>query len=384
MITIREPAPDVLQVSGFDPEARPILSVLVKRTYQILPDGRANPASEQLPLRLDIENDEDNPRRFHRDTDAYPFKVRTDVVVHGAVEGRGRPSTTASVRVGNTLKAIAVFGDRKVALTGTGRLLFSDPEPIEKIPLRYDRAYGGIDQAAHDRHGNPVEALNKYMNPPFDPFLASPYLYPRNHVGVGYLVEATAAAVDRLVLPNLEDPADLLSPDRLVVGASGRWPLMPIPQSFDWVDMGTFPRLAYAGVVHDHEPLRAPVAEVARGFAPANLLDEKPLEQQIDARFTSGASLGLQVPYLMGGETCQLENIHPRQQVWSFRVPAERPEIKVDGRNGTLKDTSPVIHTLEIDAEKSLVSVLWRGSAAALRPYGDEELKTMPLLVRWA
>lgn len=95
-------------------------------------------------------------------------------------------------------------------------------------------------------------------------------------------------------------------------------------------------------------------------------------------------SIPLTLAHAFGGKDCQLENIHPRHRVWSFRIPTDRPEIKVDGRNGTLKDTSPVIHTLEIDAEKAQVSVLWRGSAAALRPYGDEELKTMPLLVRWA
>jgi hypothetical protein len=96
-------------------------------------------------------------------------------------------------------------------------------------------------------------------------------------------------ANSHLVLPNLEDPADFLTPDRLPVGSPGRWPLMPLPPSFDWVNYGTFPRLAHMGVVHDHEPLSAPIAEVRRGYVAKDILEPRPMQEAMSHRFGNGA-----------------------------------------------------------------------------------------------
>jgi hypothetical protein len=163
-----------------------------------------------------------------------------------------------------------------------------------------------------------------------------------------------------------------------------RWPLMPIPHSFDWVDPGTFPRLAYGGIVHDHEPLVEPIAEVRRGYAPVDVTAAQPIGEKASVRFTNGASLGLQMPHLRGGEECLLGGVHPRFPVWMFRLPKEQPEIQTDGRNGNMNKTKPVIHTVDIEPDVSRLSIVWRGSAQSLRPYGAEELKTMPFLVRWS
>jgi hypothetical protein len=382
-VILNQPGPTAVQLSAIDEDGQPILSVLCKRTYSVNADGRVSLAPEQLPLVLDFEPDPDNPRRLHRDFDLYPIKVLTDVVVRGHAYGTGQRSFIATVRVDSWEKRVAVFGERRCHLSATGHVVFSVPEPVGHIPLRYDRAYGGIDQVAEQTHGNPLAALGKYLGPSADLSLSSPHLYPRNHAGVGYLIEATREAVERLVLPNLEDPSDLLSPERLVVGSPERWPLMPIPHAFDWVDPGTFPRLAYLGVVHDHQPLTAPIAEVARGYAPADILVEKPIHQQANIRFASGASHGLQLPHLKGGETCMLGGVHPQLPVWTFRLPKERPEIKTDGRNGAMNSTKPVMHTVEIEPDEGRLSIVWRGSARALRPYSPDELQKMPLLVGW-
>jgi len=372
-----------VQLSAVDQDGQPILSVLCKRTYSVTADGRVSLAPEQLPLVLDFELDPDNPRRLHRDFDLYPIKVLTDVVVRGHAYGTGQRSFIATVRVDSWEKRVAVFGDRRCHLGATGHLVFSPPEPIGRIPLRYDRAYGGIDQVAEETRGNPFAALGRHLGPAADSGLSSPFLYPRNHAGVGYLMEVTRPAVERLVLPNLEDPLDLLSPEHLAVGSPERWPSMPIPHAFDWVDPGTFPRLAYLGVVHDHQPLTVPIAEVARGFAPADLLVEKPIAMQANVRFGNGASHGLQLPHLKGGEPCMLGGVHPQVPVWTFRLPRERPEIKTDGRDGTMKSTKPVMHTVEIEPDQHRLSIVWRGSARARRPYLPEELQQMPLFVGW-
>ncbi len=158
---------------------------------------------------------------------------------------------------------------------------------------------------------------------------------------------------------------------------------MPLPQGMDWVGVGWFPRLAYWGFVPIHDTPAKPIAEVARGYAPADILVEKPIAEKFSFRCANGASLGLQVPYLVGGEEVELQNLHPQAARIAFRLPATRPKIWTDGRKGKLNATTPVIHTVLIDPEKGLLTVVWRGSAQALRPYLPEELEKMPLRVEW-
>jgi hypothetical protein len=341
------------------------------------------PAVETEPLVTDLEPDPDNPRRLHRDSDCYATKPLTDVVVRGHAYGIGQRAFVATVQVGSTRKEVLVVGDRRATLGPTDRLIFSDTDRIDKIPLRYDRAYGGIDQVAQERNPNPLTALTKYLDAAIDVALSSPFAYPRNFAGVGYLVEASRAAVERIVLPNLEDPLDRLTPGRLVVGAPGRWPLMPIPHAFDWTDPGTFPRMTYMGIVHDHDPFDGPVAEAARSYAPHDVMEAKPLEQKASDRWANGASLGLQLPHLSGREELLLGGLHPHQPVWRFRLPKARPDIRTDGRNGKLNSTTPIIHTIDIEPDVARVSIVWRGSAPALRLYGRDELAKMPFYVRW-
>lgn len=383
MRTLTRPGPTVTQVSTVGDGGQPMLSVIAKRTYDVLSDGRLVPAPENLPLVLEPEPDSENPRRLHRDSDCYAFKPLTDVVVRGHAYGAGRRVFVAAVQVGSARKEVLVIGDRRVAIGTAGRLVFSEPAPVERIPLRADRAYGGIDLVAHQRAPDPLDALARYLGPPVDAAFSSPFAYPRNFAGVGYLIEPTPAAVERLVMPNLEDPLDRLSPDRLAAGAAGRWPLMPLPQSFDWTDPGTFPRMAYMGIVHDHDPFAGPVAEVTRGFAPADVMESKPIAEKASDRWANGASLGLQLPHLRGGEEVAMSGLHPDRPVWRLRLPRTQPEIRTDGRNGQLTPTDPVIHTLDVEPDLSRVSIVWRGRAPALRLYAPGELAQMPLYVAW-
>jgi hypothetical protein len=211
----------------------------------------------------------------------------------------------------------------------------------------------------------------------------SPYVYPRNPSGAGFLIEATPEAVETLRLPQLEDPEDLLTPDHLASGSTGRWPLMPLPQGFDWVDPGSFPRSAYWGILPPYDALEKPIAEVARGYAPADLMKEGPVLEKFSFRVANGAPLGLQLPYLRGDEECLLVNLHPRHPQFAFRLPGFRPKLSTDGRNGKLKKTDVVLHTVVIEPDESRISMVWRGSAPALRPYLPQELETMPFGVDW-
>jgi hypothetical protein len=382
MPKIDAPDPIARQVSGFDPDGRPILAVLFKQTFRVLPDGRLDVA-EPVPLAEDLRGDPDTGRLL-QDTDLYPHKLATDMVVRGhahAPGSRPRARFEAAVRIGPHAKVLLVLGDRFCTSAG-GRTVFSDPMPVEKVPLAYTHAYGGRDAVAEAKYGNPYLAYQSFMvGLNWDLSQASPFLYPRNPFGSGYLVEASTDGLERLVLPNLEDPLDPLTPERIAAGEPGNWVKMPLPHCTDWVDYCCFPRIAYAGLVPLTEPDVGVPAEAVRGFAPADILDDKPIHEQVSLRMANGASLGMQLPYLRGGETVALENMHPTQGKLVVRLPADRPRMWVDGRKGTLKETDPVIHTVVIEPDEGRLTVVWRGSAPALRPYMTEELQKMPFKI---
>jgi hypothetical protein len=368
------------QVSGIAPDGANILSVLLKRTYAVGGDGRLRAAPEQIPLVTQLRVDEKSPRMLEADIDVYPFKVATDVVVTGhAYAYEPRPQFAAGIQLGTARKTFAVFGDRRCALGHDGRVLISPPDPVEAVPLRYDLAYGGRDTAASSKYGNPYDELRKYLAEPLKNVDANVYDYPRNPAGRGFIVEATREALDGLHLPNLEDRLDPLTPERLAAGTVGNWPLMPLPQGLGWVDPGWFPRIAYFGLVPDHDPQDQPVAEVSRGFAPSDVLQSKPVMQKFDFRSANGASLGLQLPFLNGDEELDLRNLHPTKPAWKFRLPGRPPRLWTDGRKGTFKETRPVVHAVIIEPDVDRVAIVWRGAAPALRPYMDEELEQMPL-----
>jgi hypothetical protein len=92
----------------------------------------------------------------------------------------------------------------------------------------------------------------------------------------------------------------------------------------------------------------------------------------------------LQLPLMRGDEGIGLENLHPRSPRFAFRLPGDRPRIWTDGRKGKLNETDPVIHTLVIYPDEEIFTILWRGSAPALRPYLPEELTSMPFRVVWS
>jgi hypothetical protein len=213
--------------------------------------------------------------------------------------------------------------------------------------------------------------------------MASPFLYPRNPCGRGYLIEPEQEAVELLELPNLEDPSDPLTPEKLPVLDHQQWIRMPLPQATDWYDYGWFPRIAYAGIIPYFEPAGVIPVEVRRGYAPEWITTERLPDAKGAFLMANGASPGLVVPYLKGREEIMLGNMHPRMEALRIKLPANPPRLFTDGRNGKMNPTEPVMHTVLIEPDEDRVSILWRGSAPALRPYMPDELTAMPLRAEW-
>nr|PZN24290.1 MAG: hypothetical protein DIU78_12420 [Pseudomonadota bacterium] len=254
------------------------------------------------------------------------------------------------------------------------------------------RRAGAVDARAEQEYGFELQALASQI-PSSQRALAlsaaSPWRYPRNRAGRGYLVEDHPASYERLELPNLEDPRDLLTPERLVVGDPDHWPLQPLPASFTWIEHGAFPRLGWFGETPpwDAEEIERYVTmfpEVRFGYATPELFrQEGSIEQRFDRRALNGASLSLRFPKLRGNERFILIHLHPRRPAWSFRLPGERPKLFVDDRAGGLTEVAAHVASVSIEPDLDRVSVVWSGFTRARRVYPDSELAQMPFQVRW-
>lgn len=381
---VTTPNPFTRQISGQLPHQGWFLSVLARRTYQIdARTGRCTLAPEQVPLQekvlLDVATGE-----TIADADLVHWKPLTDVVVRGHVHLRGSASeAVAGIQLGAYRKQLVALGPRKATVDAGGNVVFSPPEPFTKLALSFAYAYGGRDVVTEKVRGIPGAAHASFLPAGTSPEDLSPYLYPRNPCGRGFLVEATRASVEALQLPQLEGPEDRLTPARLAAGDPLRWPEMPVPQSLGWMSMGWFPRVGYLGVVPMHIPPPRPIAEIARGWAAKEIVDPPVFPPRIDMRAANGASLGLQLPYLRGDEEGLLLNLRAGVESLKLKLPGELPRIWTDGRDGKMNETRPVIHTVVVEPDELRVSIVWRGNASARRVYLKEELERMPLRVEW-
>lgn len=325
----------------------PIFSVVVKRTYAIQAGKRAEVAPQQRPL---VEQDEYfDSRQPHEssiryETDLWPHKLATDVVVVGAAyapQGRPVSTMTASVAVGKTRKKIWIVGDRCARFQEGAQPVFTEPLEFTSMEIRYERAYGGVDRQS---------------------FPDMPIFYPRNHVGCGYIVKNTAASVEGVRLPNVEDPEDLLTPARIITGEPDCWNRQPLPQGFGWFHGSWYPRCSFMGAMPPYVDVDEVMREEALGLVPqgqAALAAAFRLPSR-DARFFNGASLGLALPYLRSDEHIELENLTPEGSL-HFVLPGEAPAIALDIGSGE-NALTPVLHTVVIRPEDREIDMVWRGS----------------------
>ena len=217
---------------GQTPEGEYILSVLIKRTYDIVPDTPCPRAQKDTQLFAgDVPWGDPMNSAIRYESDFIPFKLATDVVFNGkahAPGGKAAESCLVSLKVGEAGTQVLVIGDRTAQYVKDGIPRFTEPIPFETMELRYERAYGGIDVFA-----------NKIV----------PYPYPRNHLGQGFVVANTEKRVHNLMLPNLEDPQDRLTPERLCLEDYSRWEQQPFPAGLGWFPKTWLPRAQLAGIM---------------------------------------------------------------------------------------------------------------------------------------
>src|SRR4029453_2596379 len=131
--TITRSAPTTQRVvlPGQTPKGEFILSVLVKRTYDISPGKRCGRADRDRKL-IGGDQHYGDPMNssVEFEADFVPFKLATDVVLNGkayAPRGKATPAFNATLSVGPHRKEVRVIGDRVSRYREGGDPAFTDP-----------------------------------------------------------------------------------------------------------------------------------------------------------------------------------------------------------------------------------------------------------------
>jgi hypothetical protein len=334
-------------VTGKNEREEHVFSVIVKRSYLITDEGvlkRRVTDHELRKIDAYYENGDPEWSVVQYEHDLAPYKPLADVVVIGkahAPGGQPVQSMYVSVQVGKQTKKIIVFGDRQCRFRKNADPVFSEPEPFTEMEIRYDLAYGGHDE----------ETLPE-----------SPFHYPRNFMGKGVVLRNIKKKMEGLPLPNIEDPNDLLTPERVIIGEPERWHLQPIPQGFGWRQRTWYPRSALLGSYPAFTDVGTVTAEEKMGYVPKNhiALAKQFRLPTFDAHFNNGASLGMSFKALNTDEEITLSGLTPEGSI-KFQLPGDVPEIVLDIGRGEQQPESR-LHTVSIRPDDKELDLIWRGS----------------------
>jgi hypothetical protein len=349
---------------GQSPAGEYILSVLVKRTFDIVSDGACTRAAEDEPLNAgEVFWDHPMNSSVRYESDFVPFKLGTDVVLNATAYAPGGAAVTAcsvGLQVDQRRKVLRVVGDRQVRYNGGAAPVFTDPVPFTSMPLRFERAYGGMDVYSDAR---------------------LPYPYPRNPLGRGFVVANTAAALAKLSLPNVEDPVAPIAPDTLCLGEYAQWETRPLPAGYGWFPKTWLPRASLAGVLPRDRAIEQELRRAYAALVPAEHREAYLTHgfRDMDFRFFNGASPGLAFPYLAGGETILTANLTPAGRL-DFRLPSERPRIGIDIGEG-VQEPEVVLQTVMIRMDDGQVDLVWRGAIPYRGPDWLPEMTKLDLQV---
>jgi len=285
---------------------------VVKATFQFGTDG-PELAPVQLPLLAADVFWGDTLSTSLRSVGEFGLpRPSTDVLLVGRAIAPAADTRVADVhiQVGPVHRSVRVFGDRRWTRSG-GRWRPSVPEPWERMPLRWELAWGGLGVA---RQGG------------------VPDHEPRNPVGRGFVGHDDAPVHDQ-PLPNLEDP------DGLIADPQDR----PTPACFAPIAPTWMPRRRFAGTYD---------AAWLRKRAPY-------LPQDFDPRFFQVAPEALVAPgHLQGGEPVILDGFSLGEPL-SFTLPACGLSIAFD-LDGTEVAAQAALEMLLFEPDAGRLQMLWR------------------------
>ena len=314
---LRNYTPFAPLVFSAEDDAGTEMGVLVVRgTFRVVPGAALRPDPDQAPIRVaDVYRGAPGASSVRWEGDLAPLKPRADVhldAVAHAPGGEPAPSWTAGVRVARrdgrgeperlVEAALRVTGPRAWRRGLTGWRLDA-PAPAVRVPVVYERAYGGA-VPDPDEQDRAVE-------------------YPANPVGTGFFLPGQTET-DEVAAPQLEwadAPVDVPGLDYEPAG------LGPLARSWQ-------PRLGLAGT-----------------FDPAWQAERAPhLPADFDFAHYNSAPPALQAPsYLTGDETVTVWGLRPDAPTVSVCLPGYRLAALLRYQDGTVNAAPLRIDTVELD-----------------------------------
>jgi hypothetical protein len=299
-----------------DEEGRPLLVPVVKAAFTIGPRGGLAVAEKQVPVNMagQFWGDPDNSSYKYEPECAF-IKPATDVVLIGHAHAPKTRTTEIDVRlrVGPLDKTVHVVGDR-MWVKGMLSVSATEPRPFERVPLIWERAFGGWDRS----HPDPTKHTFE----------------PRNPVGIG-IAQKHGNLEAGIPLPNLEDPK------RLLRGYGDT----PPPAGFGFTGPSWQPRAKYAGT-YDEKWMNERMPLLPKDF---------------DRRFFNAAAPGLVAPgYLKGNEPVAIDNVLPTGTL-TFNLPGvPAPEVLVALQRGADQRLVTQLDTIIINTDEKLLFLIWR------------------------
>ncbi len=382
------PPTDVDWVTG-ERDGVNLLGVVLKREYAIDKKGRCELHESKEALQRDEVPYFDDSEQLRLappvfGCDYHAARKKTDVVVQ-AFAYAPKPSTTkmtCSVRFGQHLRLIDVFGPRRGEYDRMGKPRFSKPEPFESIPIRYDFAYGGLDRVALVKAAGcpkPGSTIKTAIETPFH--------YPRNPCGLGYLMRVDKDSFDGLPLPYLEYPFEPLDPQLLAVGTPADWLRGPLPAGWDFQSEAWFPRAGFTGLLPPYNKPKKPLGEVVHGWAPKDILDTPFFlhhpDKGIPAEFAQAASPGMSVEDLTIDQEFELQGLKQNRSSYTFSLPGEVPKVQVAIKGSSLTELTPHLQSVVIRPSRDEVVTVWAARTVVDRDYQRHELEDMRREVSW-
>lgn len=310
--------PYVVEPLFFDDEdGDPVLVVVAKATFELQAYRQLALLEEQpgLDLAGTCYGEDPETSCYRYEPEVAPFKPATDVVAIGHAHAT-RPQTTAvdvGLQVGPLRKVARVFGER-AWYRSVADFLLTPPRPFERMPITFERAFGGWDRSSPDPAHHACE--------------------PRNPVGRGFHGRHAVEHKDDLA-PNVEDPQHLIREHRD----------HPAPVSLGFTSPHWHPRASLAGTYDE-------VWDQTR----------KPrLPRDFDLRYFNAAPAGLVAAgYLRGDEGVQSVGLSPRGEL-RFALPGlPPPRMRAFLVGRPEPELAPRLDTVILDFDELRVTLLWR------------------------
>jgi hypothetical protein len=304
-------------VLDVDRDGADTLVLMVKATFDIELDGTVHLSEHQRDIEWgDVPVGDPGKSSVLYESDATWGRTGTDVALVGYAYPKrlGDRQVDVSLQIGPLVKSARVFGDRRWE-TGVGGVRMSVADPFERIPLVWERSFGGVDSSPEDPNHHALEA--------------------RNPVGRGFRAKNSRLNLDGALLPNIEDP-------RHLIGAPAD---RPAPVGFGFVAKSWMPRVSFAGTYDERwQKVRAPL-----------------LPDDYDSRYTIAAAEGLwTADGLFGGEVVDLV-----QLTQNGRLRFALPKVDILGSFLALVPLTELdmrLVVVFIDAVRMNVVLLWQGS----------------------